>query len=189
MRISGGSARGRKVGVKRAFSAGGEGEELRPTSSKVRQAIFDILGERILDADFLDLYAGTGAVGIEALSRGAKRAVFVERNARRAALISRYVEEFGFRERAVVVRDRADSFLKKTGHRFDIAFVDPPYASDELGTVLAMMDGRNVIASDGTVIVEHSSRNKAADTLKNLIWIRTYKYGDSALTLYKKETA
>lgn len=188
MRISGGSAKGRKVGLKRAFIAKGEGDELRPTSSKVRQAIFDILGERIADADFLDLYAGTGAVGIEALSRGAKRVVFVERNAKRVDMIRKYLEEFGFTGGAAVVRDRAETFLRKTGYRFDIAFVDPPYASDEMGPVLALIDGKNIMKNDGTVIIEYSSKNKASDVFKNIVQLKSYKYGDSALTVYRKES-
>ena len=186
MRISGGSAKGRKVGLRKAFVAKGEGDELRPTSSKARQAIFDILGDRVMDADFLDLYAGTGAVGLEALSRGAKRVVFVERNSKRADMIKKLIEDFGFNDRAIVVKDKADAFLKKMRHRFDVIFVDPPYESKDLVDMLPLIDKANILNNDGSVIVEHSSKKKMPDAAINIIMMKNYKYGDTALTLYRK---
>src|SRR5208337_1545940 len=113
MRISGGTAKGRKVGIKKAFLRREDGEELRPTPAKVRAAVFNILAGRIEGSVFLDLYAGTGAVGIEALSRGSGRVVFVEENHLRANIIKEFVDRFGFGEKAVVVRARVRDFLKK----------------------------------------------------------------------------
>ena len=188
MRISGGSAKGRKVGLRKAFVAKGEGDELRPTSSKARQAIFDILGDRVMDADFLDLYAGTGAVGLEALSRGAKRVVFVERNNKRADMIKKFIDDFGFKDRALVVKDRVDTFLTKMRHRFDVVFIDPPYESKELADILPLIDKANILNNDGSVIIEHSSKKKMPDAAKNIIMMKSYKYGDTALTLYRKES-
>src|SRR3990170_603 len=87
MRISGGIAKGRRIGFKKAFSKKDEGDELRPTSSKVREALFDIIRNKLPGASFLDLYAGTGGIGIEALSRGAAKVVFVESNTLRIRMI------------------------------------------------------------------------------------------------------
>ncbi len=201
MRISGGTAKGRKVGIKKAFSKKGEDDELRPTSAKVRQAIFNILGnilgDKIIGSRFLDLYAGTGAVGIEALSRGTGRVVFVDDNSLRLEIIKDMMEKFGFKDRAVVVKDDAKHFLKRmTQNCFDIIFVDPPYASGEIDTVLPLIDERGVLRDNGIVIVEHSSKKAPPFTspldkggtrgVGSLKLMKTYKYGDTSLTLYRK---
>ncbi len=195
MRISGGAAKGRKVGVKKAFTQKGEGGELRPTSAKVRQAIFNILGERIIDAAFLDLYAGTGAVGIEALSRSAGKTFFIDDSSLRVSTIKEFLEKFGFKDRAVIIKDRASNFINnfstlnsklQTPDFFDIIFVDPPYASVEIDTVLPLIDERGVLRDNGIVIVEHSSKKALAQEIGSLKLMKTYKYGDTSLTLYRK---
>ncbi|MCL4457722.1 MAG: 16S rRNA (guanine(966)-N(2))-methyltransferase RsmD [Nitrospirae bacterium] len=196
MRISGGAAKGRKVGVKKAFTQKGEGDELRPTSAKVRQAIFNILGERIIDAAFLDLYAGTGAVGIEALSRGAGKAVFVDDNSLRVNIIKELIEKFAFKDRAVIIKDRASNFINnfltpnsklQTPDSFDIIFVDPPYASGEIDVILPLIDEKAVLRDNGVVIAEHSSKKPLAHEMGSLKLMKIYKYGDTSLTLYRKE--
>jgi 16S rRNA (guanine966-N2)-methyltransferase len=186
MRISGGTAKGRKVGMRKAFVSKGDSDELRPTASKVREAIFNIVGGRIIESRFLDLYAGTGAVGIEALSRSAAHAVLVDDNACRVALIRDLIDKFGFVERAAVVKHTVAAFLRKTAQAaFDIIFLDPPYASDELRHVLPAIDKSNLLADDGIVIVEHSSKQTLSNQFENLTLKKTYRYGDTALTLFK----
>jgi 16S rRNA (guanine(966)-N(2))-methyltransferase RsmD len=187
MRISGGSAKGRKVGVKKAFSNKGDAGELRPTSAKVRQAIFNILGNRIIGARFLDLYAGTGAVGIEALSRGADEAVFIDDNSVRTGIIKDLIEKFGFRAKSEIIKEDASRFLKKTDSVFDIIFVDPPYASGELEAAMSLIDEREVLRDNGVVIAEHSSKKKTPQAIGGLRLAKTYKYGDTSLSLYIKE--
>lgn len=192
MRISGGAAKGRRVGLKKAFLKKGESGELRPTSAKVRQAIFNILGnilgDRIIDSEFLDLYAGTGAVGIEALSRGAGRVIFVDDTSLRIDIIKELIEKFGFKDRARVIKDKASNFLKKSESIFDIIFVDPPYASGELDIVLPLIDERGILRDNGIVIAEHSSKKTLLSEIGSLKLIKTYKYGDTSLSLYRKET-
>ncbi|MEW6118048.1 MAG: 16S rRNA (guanine(966)-N(2))-methyltransferase RsmD [Nitrospirota bacterium] len=184
MRISGGSAKGRKVGFKRAFRQKDESDELRPTSAKVREAIFNILRDQITDAVVLDLYAGTGAVGIEALSRGAGRVVFVEHNPQRVSIIKDLTERFGFKDRGVVIKERADRFLKRTEYIFDIIFVDPPYRSEELATVLPLIDARDVLSDRGVLIAEHHAKKKLPASIGNLELKKVYKYGDTSLSVY-----
>ena len=185
MRISGGSAKGRKVGSRKAFVAKGDSDELRPTASKVRQAIFNILAGKIEKSRFLDLYAGTGAVGIEALSRGAGHVVFVENNPARVGIIETLVEKFGFLGRASVVKAQAVSFLRKNAEgSFDIIFLDPPYATDELAHSLQVIDESLLVRKEGTVITEHSSKKILTYSLENLRLKKNYRYGDTALTLY-----
>jgi len=186
MRISGGTAKGRKVGMRKAFVGKGENDELRPTASKVREAIFNILSGRIIESRFLDLYAGTGAVGIEALSREASQVVMVEDNAARVAIIKDLLEKFGFAGRATVVKNSVAAFLRTPSQAaFDILFLDPPYASDELRHVLPVIDKSNLLAADGIVIVEHSSKHILSNRFANLTLKKAYRYGDTALTLYR----
>src|ERR1700690_394189 len=185
MRISGGSAKGRKVGSRKAFVAKGDSDELRRTAAKVRQAIFNILAGKIEKSRFLDLYAGTGAVGIEALSRGAGHVVFVENNSARIRIIETLVEKFGFLGRASVVKAQAVSFLRKNAEgSFDIIFLDPPYATDELAHSLQVIDESLLVRKEGTVITEHSSKKILTYSLENLRLKKNYRYGDTALTLY-----
>lgn len=209
MRISGGIAKGRRVGLKKSFIKKGEEDELRPTSAKVRQAIFNIIGDRIIDAMFLDLYAGTGAVGIEALSRGAGKTVFVDDNSLRVNVIKEVLEKFGLKNRAKVIKYKASNYIKKSEFIFDIIFVDPPYASEEIDVVLPLIDDCSILRDNGLVIAEHSSKKTpplypplirgelkegvpfdkgGVRGVGRLRLIKTYRYGDTSLTLYRKES-
>lgn len=188
IRISGGKIKGRKIGYKKTSLFKGE-DKLRPTSSKVREAIFDILRDRISESLFVDLYAGTGGVGIEALSRGAGHVIFVESNLLRTRLIDQLIEELGFKDRARVIRSKAYDFIEreaKRGVSFDIIFLDPPYQSEELMKVLPLIGRTGVIRQDGLVMVEHFSKKKLPDEIEGLIKVRSYRYGDTSLTLYRR---
>ncbi|MCL5024735.1 MAG: 16S rRNA (guanine(966)-N(2))-methyltransferase RsmD [Nitrospirae bacterium] len=190
MRISGGSAKGRRVGSKKAFSQSGEGDELRPTSAKVREALFDILRNKLPGSQFLDLYAGTGGVGIEALSRGASRAVLVETNRLRTDLIRRLLSEFRFEDRARTAHTNACDFVKKEtekGRCYDIVFLDPPYRSEELAKVLPLVGEGRLVGEGGIVIAEHFYKTKLPEVVGRLRRVRVYKYGDTVLTLYRAE--
>jgi 16S rRNA (guanine966-N2)-methyltransferase len=189
MRISGGTAKGRRTATKRLITNISSGERLRPTSSKVREALFDILRDRIGQASFVDLYAGTGTVGFEALSRGAQRAVFVEPDALRSGKIRSSAAELGFQDTSRVIRNEACKFLKMAiaGQEiFDIFFLDPPYQSDEIERVLPIIGENKLLSERGLVIVEHFSKKKVPETAGILRMAKTYKYGDTVLTLYTK---
>ncbi|NCO67913.1 MAG: 16S rRNA (guanine(966)-N(2))-methyltransferase RsmD [Nitrospirae bacterium CG_4_10_14_0_8_um_filter_41_23] len=189
MRISGGIAKGRRTATKGLLSKTSDGEKLRPTSSKVREALFDIIRDRIEEASFVDLYAGTGTVGFEALSRGASRAIFVEPNDLRARTIKKNSDEFGFREKVQVVKNRAYKFLEKSYSEkegFDIFFVDPPYHSEEIKKVLPMIGEKGLLNKSGVVIVEHFFKKKMPEITGELKIYRSYRYGDTMLTFYRK---
>jgi len=187
MRISGGTAKGRKVGPPKAFLRREDGAELRPTPAKVREAVFNILSGRIEGSAFLDLYAGTGAVGLDALSRGAGRVVFVEENHLRSNIIKEFVDRFGFREKALIVRARVRDFLKKNEERFSIIFLDPPYASEETMQIISLIGELGTSGEDGIIMAEHSSRRKLEEQAGELALKKKYKYGDTALSLYIKK--
>ncbi len=181
MRISGGIAKGRRVILRKGDSS------TRPTSAKVREAIFNILREKIIDCIFLDLYAGTGAVGIEAISRGAGLVIFVDNNRSNTIMIKKLIEKFGLSQKAKVFTENTLEFLKNTKTKFDIIFADPPYASSELDIVLPLIDNLNILNMKGLFVAEHPSKKDMPLIIGNLKLIKTYKYGDSAISIYKKE--
>jgi 16S rRNA (guanine966-N2)-methyltransferase len=189
LRISAGQLKGRKIEVKKAPGKS-ERDGLRPTSSKVREALFDILRNDILGASFLDLYAGTGAVGFEALSRGASKACFVEHDRTAAKEISQYISKMGLDAVTEVYSEAAERFIKKTQvteMAFNIIFADPPYKSDELEKILPLVDGADILIPGGCLVVEHHSKKIMTLPCKALRPVKNYKYGDTMLTLYRKE--
>lgn len=159
---------------------------LRPTSSKVRESIFNILSEKIKESVFADLYAGTGAVGMEAMSRGAGKVFFVEANKKRAGAIEQTLSGCGCRSRAVIVKRKAMDFMTKVCDRFDIVFVDPPYYSDEMDRLLPVLGEGEMLSEDAVVIAEHRSKKTLPDEVGRLIKKKQYKYGDTMLTLFRK---
>jgi len=190
MRISGGIAKGRKIRTKRFYAKASENEDLRPTPSKVREALFDIIRDRIEGSIFVDLYAGTGTVGLESLSRGARKATFVELNRLRAKAIKETAAQFGFFEKIAVMEGKAEGFLKKAWEekkRFDIFFVDPPYFSEEIMKSLSLIGEKGLLNDSGVVIAEHSIRRKLPELVGELKMVRNYRYGDTVLTIYKKK--
>ncbi len=187
MRISAGSAKGRRIGFKKVFLARCEEDELRPTASKVREALFDIVRRRLPGAVFLDLYAGTGGVGLEALSRGASRVVFVESARSRVKMIERLLSQFNFSERSAVLNLKAYDFIRreaKGGNRYDIVFLDPPYHSGELMEILPLIAGSNILEDGGIVVAEHFFKTRLPDTINRLELKKSYKYGDTVLSVY-----
>jgi 16S rRNA (guanine966-N2)-methyltransferase len=178
IRITGGAARGRPV-------ASPGGRDVRPTAARVREAVFSILGPRVAGARVLDLYAGAGTLGLEALSRGADFCLFVERAPRHAALIRANLEGLGLADRARVACADAPRLLARRPPPegpFDIAFVDPPYGRGALGAVLPVLFGADIIAPAGLAVVEHET---GAIPPAGLAWHsgRTYTYGKTAITL------
>ncbi|HEX9776496.1 MAG TPA: 16S rRNA (guanine(966)-N(2))-methyltransferase RsmD [Actinomycetota bacterium] len=152
MRVTGGAHRGRRLQTTTA-------RDLRPTTDLARRSIFDSLGDRVRGARVLDLFAGAGTLGIEALSRGASTVVFVERDARARDLIRRNLDALAMVETARIVRRDAESYLRGRAHApFDLVFLDPPYGAG-LGFVTLVLqriaDG-GWVASGGTVVVEAS---------------------------------
>jgi len=189
MRISAGQLKGRKIAVRRSSGKSGR-DDLRPTSSKVREALFDILRNDIKGSTFLDLYAGTGAVGFEALSRGASSTCFVEADREASKEISQYIRKMELDRMTEVFAGAAERFLKRTEVAeltFDIIFGDPPYASDELEKILPLIDAGKILRTGGCLVIEHPAKKTIAVSCKNLRLIKNYKYGDTMLTLYRKE--
>lgn len=164
-----------------------KGADIRPTSDKVRGAIFNILGTTIIDANVLDLFSGTGALGIEALSRGAGSVVFVDTDLRCLTVIKDNLQSCG--RNAEIVRGDVYRILDKFhGEKFDIIFADPPYDKNLAKNLLLQLDKYNIIANSSFVVIEHSKREtiEAAPSWQKL---RENKYGDTVVSVYKKINA
>lgn len=160
------------------------GTHVRPTSDKVKQALFNILGEKVADSLFLDLYAGAGGIGLEALSRGALRAFFVDDSKESLRVIKQNLEHAGLQQKAMVVAGKAESFLKKSTEQFDFVFLDPPYKLELLPLLNAIGDS-NVLKRDGIVIAEHFKKQKSPEQAGRLCLYREARYGDTILAFYK----
>jgi len=182
VRVTGGEARGRRL----KSSRGG----VRPTHSRVRESLFDIWAGRVQGARFADLFAGVGAVGIEALSRGAANVVFVEAAAGAARAIRENVAALGFGERATVVRGEVLRTLRRrasAGWRFDLAFVDPPYARAGLGEqALAVLDEAGLLEPEGCVAWQHPRRQEAPGRIGRLALTDTRRFGETTLSFYRR---
>lgn len=175
VRIAGGTARGIPLAEPR-------GVRLRPTSGLVREAIFNILGSKVDGARVLDLYAGTGALGIEALSRGAAHATFVEGEGACVQAISQSLSRAGFTDIATVLRGRLPAALKSISGSFDIVLMDPPYNEPDAEGVLLQVAA--LVAEGGVVVYEHGSRYNPPERLAGLRLTERRVYGDSAVAFY-----
>ena len=174
MRVIGGEFRSRRL-------KSIPGLETRPTPDRLRETLFDVLAPRIQDAVFLDAYAGTGAVGIEALSRGARRCLFVEKNRAAAAVIHENLAALGLADRAEVFTGKAAVVLERVNA--DIVFLDPPYESDkEYEAALAVLGA----APSGSrlVIVQHSALRAMPEQAGTLRRYRLLKQGNNSLSFY-----
>lgn len=186
--IIGGESKGRKIKVKRNLLKRGQ-KALRPTSAKVRKALFDIIKDRISVCSFLDLYAGTGAVGFEALSRGASKVVFVDNNASRITEIKKMIQALGVEHKAQAYKETAVMYIERLkgddNVLFDIIFADPPYDSQEVDKIMPLIVKKDILRKDGLFIIEHPSRrSEMLIESGNLRLLKQYRYGDTTLSLY-----
>jgi 16S rRNA (guanine966-N2)-methyltransferase len=181
MRVTAGAERGRKIRAPR-------GAITRPTGAKVREAIFNILGP-LSPHPALDLFAGTGALGIEALSRGASHATFVERDTRALAALHRNLREFELSSRARVMDSSVAVALHRLSgekaQRFSWVFVDPPYAAGEVEPVLTLLSGGQLLDNGAVVIVEHDRHHLPPEHVGALELVDRRYYGDTGLSFYR----
>ena len=164
--------------------------EVRPTSDRVKEALFNILGGLVPGCRFLDLFAGTGNIGIEALSRGAAGAVFVENNVKNARIIRENLAVTGMEAKArLICLDVAEALvlLGKEGQNFDLVFLDPPYLKDFESGALAGIAGHGLLRPGGRVVVESSKKDRLPRETGSLKMFRQEKYGDTLLSFYHNE--
>lgn len=180
MRIIGGRFRGRRL----ATVAG----PVRPTADRVREAIFNILGDRVRDAAVLDLYAGTGALGLEALSRGAATVVFVEQHRRVLQLLQRNLALLGLTSQARILAGRVLGILPRlarSGCRFNLVFLDPPYGHGLAAATLKTLASLDLVQPGGLVVVEHHRAEELAPAYAALHRSDCRTYGTTCVSFYQ----
>lgn len=181
VRIIAGTAKGRHLDLH-------PGTGVRPTMGRVREALFSIIGPGIEGARFLDLYAGSGANGIEALSRGAAFAQFIDNDSEVIDCIARNLDRTGLSARAAVTRANLPDALARADAMgaYDLIFADPPYAIDAYALTISGVAQTGALKPCGWLIVEHSSkRDVSALAAAPLVYIRTARYGETALTIFE----
>lgn len=183
MRISAGRFRGRQLKTPK-------GDATRPTSGMVRETLFNILTPKLPEARVLDLFAGSGSVGLEALSRGAAAAVLVEKARPALACLKENIALLDVAAQAAVMPlpvDRALEELARAGERFDLIFLDPPFAdADAYRRVLEAVAGTTLLAEDGVLVAQHDARLPLPDAVGPLTRTRERKIGDNALSFYRR---
>jgi len=186
MRIVAGKAKGRKLLVPK-------GNDVRPTADRVREALFSSLGTKIIDTFVLDLFAGSGALGLESLSRGAKGAIFVEKSRNTAKIIRRNIIECNFVETSSLIETDAIKALKKLetdNMVFDVVFLDPPYKEQLLDKALLFLSNSKIVTEDTIIIAEHPIDSRdAIDALIGRLYLQicsTKRYGKTELSFFKK---
>lgn len=178
MRVITGSARGARLEAP-------EGMDVRPTTDKVKESIFNIIQFDVPDARVLDLFAGSGQLGIEALSRGAESAVFVDNSERSLKFVRGNLTKTRLQDRAVVRKAEARQFLSMTRDSFDIALLDPPYRKQIVNTVLPLLEPK--MSDDGLIVCETASEEELPAELERFAIAKEYRYGKIKLTVYRRK--
>ena len=183
MRIIAGQHKGRRLKSLK-------GQHLRPTSDRVREALFSIISPRLPGSNFLDLYAGTGAVGIEALSRGAQQVIFVESHKDSLHILKENVQLCGVQDQSVIMAQTTEAWLKKWNEQnihntFHIIFADPPYDYSLEDGFFTHVPTNTILDPEGLLIIEHSSKTIIPPmNSSQLIPQHSYRYGDTTLTIF-----
>lgn len=183
MRVIAGIAKGRPL---KAVPGSGT----RPTTDKVKEAIFSRIGPFFEGQFVLDLFAGTGGLGIEALSRGAEHAIFVDKEAASVQVVRHNIAQCGFESKTEIYRNAADRALKaltKREIRFDLVFLDPPYKLKWIPSLIELMDEYRLLSEEAQIVCEHPSEDSLPNLIGALHKTNDTAYGDTTVTLYKRK--
>ncbi len=177
MRVITGSARGRSL-----ITLEG-GDVVRPTTDRVKEALFSIIQFELEGRRVLDLFAGSGQLGIEALSRGAEKCTFIDADAKAIDVIQKNLEHTHLKEKSIVLKADSLTYIRTTTDVYDIILLDPPYANGSLQKALALLDGR--VAAGGVVICEMPLKEEIPETAGGLELFKRYRYGKTELAVYR----
>ncbi len=175
MRVISGKFRGKKL---KSF----EGQDIRPTSDRAKESIFNIINAKVNDCVFLDLFCGTGSIGIEAISRGAKKVVFTDVDIRSVKLTNENLK--GVKEQITALKISAEDYLSTTKEKFDIIFLDPPYSYDKVDYLVALILKNNLLKEDGLIIYEHKN-DRQTQNFDRVNLVDSRKYGIAVFDFYK----
>ncbi|UCD70630.1 MAG: 16S rRNA (guanine(966)-N(2))-methyltransferase RsmD [Syntrophobacterales bacterium] len=181
MRIIGGKAKGRKL-------IAGKTRVIRPTRDNVKESIFSMIQGNVEGGVVLDLFAGTGNLGLEALSQGAKKAIFVENDKTPLAILMRNIDLCGFRDRAEILSLDAELALKalrRRAEKIDLVFIDPPYGSGYVDKTLRFINSHDMVSRGGAIVVEHGSAETPANQWGRLSLRKRKRYGDTVISIFQ----
>jgi len=187
VRIIGGKFRGRNL-------TSVKGMKVRPTSDRVKECLFDIIGSKVVGSYFLDLFAGIGSIGIEALSRGASKVLFVEKDRQMVRVVRKNLEMLNDNELEYQISQlSAQSFIRRYSGRklqFDLIYIDPPYNYEKYEDLLRALSHGNLLEKDGLLVVEHSKKDSMRERFRYIEKVREKDISESRLSFYgkRKET-
>lgn len=183
LRVISGKARGLKLDAPK-------NQDVRPTTDRVKESLFNMINSYIMDSNILDLFAGTGSLGIECLSRGAKNCVFVDKSKDSINIVRSNVKKARVENESTILNvDFKDAVkrLSTQNQKFDVIFMDPPYYENMFIECLKSIDKFNLLDEDGIIVVEHDTKDLFEDSIGRLNKSREKKYGNTTLTFYKLE--
>ena len=183
LRVISGKARGLKLNTPK-------NQDVRPTTDRVKESLFNIINFDIMDSNVLDLFAGTGSLGIECLSRGANKCVFVDKSKESMAIVKSNIKKARVENESITMNidfKSAILSLGNKGEKFNIIFMDPPYYKNMFEDALSMVDQNNLLEEDGVIVVEHDTKDSFPENIGRLYKSRDKKYGKTTLTFYKME--
>lgn len=164
------------------------GNSTRPTTDKVKESLFSMIGPYFDGGIFLDLYAGTGALGIEAISRGMEQGIFIDMDRKAIATIHANIDQLHIKNRVEIFKNDAEKALQvlaKRGLCFNLVFIDPPYAKEKNERILQKLLHLDLLYQEAVIVVEHDRQDKQLFQTNNLVKWKENEYGDTALTIYK----
>ena len=183
MRVISGKARGLKLNTPK-------NDDVRPTTDRVKESLFNMINSYIMDSEILDLFAGTGSLGIECLSRGANQCIFVDNSKESINIVKSNIKKARVENESIVLNldfKSAINSLSLKNKQFDVIFMDPPYYKNMFSDALSAVDNNNLLKEDGIIVVEHDTVDKFPDNMGRLYKSREKKYGNTTLTFYKLE--
>lgn len=180
MRVITGEYRGRKLETP-------ENYDVRPTSDKVKEAVFNLLMNDTYDAVFCDLFAGTGSLGIEALSRGARLCYFGDNSRDSIRMIHHNLTHVGAEKKAVVIPGDYKKVLNRLNEKIDVFLIDPPYRAGLYENCLEQIDTLDLLAPDGIILTEHDSRTPMPENVGGFVLDRVRKYGKTSVSIYRRK--
>ncbi len=183
MRVISGKARGLKLNTPK-------NDDVRPTTDRVKESLFNMINSYIMDSEILDLFAGTGSLGIECLSRGANQCIFVDNSKESINIVKSNIKKARVENESIVLNldfKSAINSLSSKNKQFDVIFMDPPYYKNMFSDALSAVDNNNLLKEDGIIVVEHDTVDKFPDNMGRLYKSREKKYGNTTLTFYKLE--
>lgn len=182
LRVISGKVRGLKLDTPK-------NDDVRPTTDRVKESLFNIINSYIMDSRVLDLFAGTGSLGIECLSRGAEKCVFVDVSKESISIVKSNIKKARVENESVVINaDFKEAIKRLEGKdKFDVIFMDPPYYKEMFVKALESVDNADLLDEEGIIMIEHDSKDSFPEKIGRLIQNKSKKYGNTTLTFYKME--